>query len=126
MDERWEVILLEEVRNWFVDLLESDPRTGERVAEALDHLVSEGPKLGRPLVDTIKGSHLANLKELRPGSSGRTEIRMLFVFDPQRQAVVLVAGDKSGDWVAWYRRNIPVAEVRYQQWLEGDHGREID
>ncbi|MFE9847184.1 type II toxin-antitoxin system RelE/ParE family toxin [Streptomyces sp. NPDC005576] len=42
----------------------------------------EGPVLGRPLVDTIKGSVLPNLKELRPGSAGTTEVRLVFVFDP--------------------------------------------
>lgn len=126
MDERWDVILLEEVRNWYVDLLTSDPRTGEQVAEALDHLELKGPNIGRPLVDSIKGTSIRNLKELRPGSSGRSEIRMLFVFDPLRQAIVLVAGDKSGDWNRWYRRNIPVAEDRYRQWLAGELEREID
>jgi len=49
-------------------------------------------------VDRITGSELHNLKELRPGSAGKTEIRILFIFDPQRQAVLLVAGDKSGNW----------------------------
>lgn len=42
---------------------------------------------------------------------------MLFVFDPGRQAVFLVAGDKSGQWDSWYRKNIPLAEKRYQDYL---------
>ena len=54
-------------------------------------------------MDRITGSELHNLKELRPGSAGKTEIRILFIFDPQRQAVLLVAGDKSGNWARWYR-----------------------
>jgi hypothetical protein len=41
-----------------------------------------------PLADRITASRLHNLKELRPGSAGRTEIRILFIFDPQRQAVL--------------------------------------
>jgi hypothetical protein len=57
------------------------------------------------------------MKELRPGSSGSTELRLLFVFDPMRQAVVLVAGDKAGSWSQWYRDNVPVAEKRYARWL---------
>jgi hypothetical protein len=68
-------------------------------------------------VDRIKGSELHNLKELRPGSCGASEIRILFVFDPERNAVLLVAGDKSGQWSEWYRRSIPLAEERYTQWL---------
>jgi hypothetical protein len=38
---------------------------------------------------------------------------MLFVFDPARQAVLLVAGDKAGNWETWYRDNLPIAEQRY-------------
>ena len=47
-----------------------------------------------------------NLKELRPGSSGRSEVRVLFAFDPARRAIMLVAGDKAGNWQRWYRKNI--------------------
>lgn len=53
------------------------------------------------------------MKELRPGSTGSTEIRILFAFDPNRRAILLVAGDKSGNWSKWYDDNIPVAEDRY-------------
>ncbi|MEV4515161.1 type II toxin-antitoxin system RelE/ParE family toxin [Dactylosporangium sp. NPDC049525] len=66
------------------------------VAEAIDILTEQGPALGRPLVDRLKGSLYQNMKELRPGSSGRSEVRMIFAFDPAREAIFLVAGDKSG------------------------------
>jgi len=62
---------------------------------------------------------------LRPASSWRAEIRIPFVFDPQRQAVVLVAGDKAGRWSRWYRENIPIAELRYDKWLAGGYDEEI-
>jgi len=75
-----------------------DPVTRRLVAEAIDRLMDEGPSLGRPLADRIAGSRLHNLKELRPGSSGASEVRILFIFDPVRNAVLLVAGDKSGRW----------------------------
>ena len=52
------------------------------------------------------------MKELRPGSTGRTEIRVLFAFDVIRRAVLLVGGDKSTDWNGWYRVNIPIADDR--------------
>ena len=68
----------------------------------------EGPALGRPLVDRIAGSQIHHLKELRPGSAGRSEIRVLFAFDPSRSALLL-GGDKAGNWQRWYRENIPVA-----------------
>jgi len=43
---------------------------------------------------------------------------MLFAFDPARQAVILVAGDKSGNWSGWYQKNIPLAERRYDEHLK--------
>jgi hypothetical protein len=64
------------------------------VGQAIQALVEEGPSLGRPLVDRVKRAALHNLKELRPGSSGSSEIRILFIFDPERNAVLLTAGDK--------------------------------
>jgi hypothetical protein len=78
-------------------------------------LRSEGPTLGRPLVDSIKGSRHANMKELRPGSTGRTEIRVLFAFDLERKAILLVGGDKSDDWKGWYDANIPIADKRLDE-----------
>ena len=50
--------------------------------------------LRRPLADRVKGSRYHNMKDLRPPSPGSTEIRMLFAFDPRREAIFLVAGDK--------------------------------
>lgn len=117
----WDVILLDEIDDWYASLLRTDPDTAEQVAAAFDVLEETGPALGRPLVDTVEGATLPNLKELRPGSRGRSEIRILFAFDPQRQAILLVAGDKAGQWERWYARNIPVAEDRYRRWLAGEY-----
>jgi len=69
----------------------------------------------------LQGSELKNLKELRPGSEGRSEIRILFAFDPDRRAVLLVAGNKAGRWKRWYAESIPLAEERYGKWLNGDY-----
>jgi hypothetical protein len=121
---RWTVILVDEVDDWFMGLVHSDPGTAGLVAAAIDQLESVGPTLGRPLVDSIQDSKIHNMKELRPGSAGGTEVRMLFVFDPQRQAVLLVAGDKAGQWRRWYDENIPLAEQRYQRWLDGEYHEE--
>jgi len=112
---RWELELHDEVDRWFVALCGDDPVTADRVEEAIDMLAAEGPRLGRPLVDRISGSCRHNLKELRPASAGRTEIRILFDFDPARRAVLLVAGDKAGNWKRWYDINIPIAEERYRR-----------
>jgi len=57
------------------------------------------------------------MKELRPPSTGRSEVRILFAFDPWRAAILLVAGDKSGQWTRWYRTAIPHAERLYDEYL---------
>lgn len=77
---------------------------------AIEVLRDLGPQLGRPLVDTITASRHKNMKELRPGSSGRSELRILFVFDPERRAIMLVAGDKAGNWSRWYKKHLPLAD----------------
>jgi hypothetical protein len=66
-------------------------------------------------VDRIEGSRHPNMKELRPGSTGRTEVRVLFAFDRRRRAILLVGGDKSKDWKGWYRANIPIADDRFEE-----------
>lgn len=110
---RWEILLLEPVNDWFLTLAKTDPLTADKVEEALDELALCGPQLGRPLVDRIHNSRIHNLKELRPRVPGNAEVRMLFVFDADRQAIVLVAGDKTGRWSSWYAEAIPLAEARY-------------
>jgi len=98
-------------------LCEEDPRSADLVAEAIDYLAREGPGLGRPLVDRVQRSRHHNMKELRPASAGTSEVRILFAFDPRRQAILLVAGDKSGNWLGWYERGIPLADRRFDEHL---------
>jgi hypothetical protein len=88
------------------------------VIAAIRLLADHGPGLGRPLVDSIVGSRHKNMKELRPGSAGRSEVRILFAFDPKRRGIMLLAGDKHGAWQTWYRRNIPIADDRYDEHLK--------
>lgn len=114
----WEVSLHEEVEAWLLDLAESDPEIANQVVSAIDKLEEEGPTLGRPLVDRIKASKHHNMKELRPRTDGEGEIRILFAFDPDREAILLVAGDKSGAWSSWYGTNIPVADKRFDKHLK--------
>ncbi|MER7457129.1 type II toxin-antitoxin system RelE/ParE family toxin [Micromonospora sp. NPDC126480] len=113
----WEVRLHPEVETWFLKLCATDPPSADLVSEAIDLLAEHGPALGRPLVDRLKGSSFHNMKELRPGSQGSTEVRMIFAFDPLREAVFLVAGDKSGQWQRWYEVAIPVADARFEEHL---------
>lgn len=113
----WEVTLHEEVEAWFLELCRDDPISAMLIEEAIDLLAAEGPSLGRPLVDRLKGSKYHNMKELRPGSAGRTEVRLIFAFDPRREAIVLLGGDKAGNWQSWYRTAIPIADRRYGEHL---------
>lgn len=113
----WVVLLTDEVADWLAELNKEDPDSATRVAAAIEMLKEHGPALDRPLADTIKGSRIANLKELRPGSSGRKKIRILFAFDWWRQAILLVAGDKSGNWQGWYKSAIELAERLYDEHL---------
>jgi hypothetical protein len=113
--EEWEIYVTDEVRDW-IDAL--DNTSHRLVVQAIDILADRGPTLGRPLVDHVEHSTIQNLKELRPGSAGRSELRILFVFDPWRSAILLVAGDKSGQWRQWYREAIPKAEHLLEIYLK--------
>jgi hypothetical protein len=113
----WDLDMAEEVRDWLHLLRKEDRETAIQIAQAITMLIQKGPGLGRPLVDTVRGSTLKNLKELRPGSSGRSEIRILFVFHAGRVIVLLAGGDKTGRWKSWYGQNVRLAEQRYADWL---------
>jgi hypothetical protein len=112
----WSVKVTEEYAAWFTALIKDDLDSAIQVAQAVAALREEGPALGRPLVDRIQGSRIHHLKELRPGSAGRSEIRVLFAFDPARSALLLLGGDKAGNWQRWYRENIPIAEQLYLEY----------
>lgn len=76
-----------------------------------------GPQLGRPRVDTLKGSRHANMKELR-FSAADGEWRVAFAFDLKRKALLLVAGDKSGiSEKRFYRQLIRKADDRFDAHL---------
>lgn len=77
-----------------------------------------GPSYGRPRVDTLKGSRHANMKELRFDAVGGVW-RVAFAFDPERKAILLVAGDKSGvSEKRFYRTLINIADARFSAHLE--------
>src|SRR4051794_9335000 len=114
--------MTEQVEAFLDALYESDRNTHRLVNQAILVLERNGPSEGRPLVDSITASQVSNMKELRPPSGARTEIRILFVFDPWRSAVLLVAGDKSGQWKRWYRSAIPEAEQLYALYLKDRQG----
>jgi|SRR5581483_6332676 len=106
-----------QVEGFLDELYESDRDSHRLVNQAILVLERNGPGEGRPLVDTITASRIANMKELRPPSAGRSEVRILLVFDPWRSVILLVAGDKAGQWDKWYRTAIPQAEQLYEEYL---------
>ena len=110
----WEVEYTDEFEAWWTDL--SDDQQ-ERLTAGVEKLEETGPTLGRPYVDTLTNSDLANLKELRVTADG-SHLRVLFAFDPVRVAILLLGGDKTGDWEGWYQEAIPKAERLYDEHLD--------
>jgi hypothetical protein len=77
-----------------------------------------GPTLGRPRVDTLKGSRHSNMKELRFDADDGVW-RVAFAFDTKRHAILLAAGDKSGgSQDRFYRQLIRIADKRFDEHLK--------
>lgn len=108
-------IEMDPIKDWLTGL---DRESKLQILAAVEVLKEQGPNLRRPLVGKIEGSKIKSMKELRLGSAGKSEIRILFVFDPNRQAIMLVGGDKQNKWSKWYKTAIPEAEDRYEAWLK--------
>lgn len=83
-----------------------DPERRAIVQAAIERVAEEGPTLGRPRVDVIHGSPVRKLKEARVERG----VRVLFAFDSNRNAVMLVGGDKAGRWNRWYPPKVRLAE----------------
>ena len=109
---RWEVEGTDEFAAWYDSLTDDE---SERVDAAVEILMEGGPAEGRPLVDTVRASRHANMKELRPRGG---HLRILFAFDPRRTAILLMGGDKTDRWQEWYAVFIPIADALYDVHLE--------
>lgn len=112
---------MEKDKDWRVELHdEFDPEFEALPEEVQDESYAHaellrlfGPQLGRPRVDTLEGSKHANMKELRFDADGGVW-RVAFAFDPERKAVLLVVGDKSGQSTKrFYRKLIIKADERF-------------
>ena len=94
-----------------------DQDVADKLRETAIALSEDGPRLGRPLVDTLSGSRHGNMKELRIAVKGAW--RFAFAFDPARRAVVLVGENKEGSSSRrFYKRLIQIADERFDDWLE--------
>jgi hypothetical protein len=114
LSKQWEVIFHDdfyaEFQSW------SEP-TQDAVFSTLGKLGLFGPSLGRPSVDTLKGSEFSNMKELRVDAEGGVW-RIAFAFDPRRRAILLTGGNKTGiSKDRFYRPLIRVADERYKRHL---------
>jgi DNA-binding XRE family transcriptional regulator len=113
----WTAIVVEPCLSWLDEVRRADRGTLIQIGQAVTALAEEGPGLSRPLVVTVPGSSLPNLRELRPGSRGSTEVRLLFIVDPYRHAVFLVAGDKPGKSPDRREPAVRQAEEAYRDYL---------
>ncbi len=108
----WDIIFHPDFKSEF-DNFESDLQD-----ELISHLLVLkvfGPNLGRPLVDTLKGSKFKLIKELRFNYLN-TVWRFLFAFDPKRQAIILVGGNKKGkNQKDFYKSLIKLADLRFNE-----------
>ncbi|MGL6162264.1 type II toxin-antitoxin system RelE/ParE family toxin [Microbulbifer sp.] len=111
----WNIETTDEFIEWLHGLTS---KAQEKVVQAIDWLEAEGPNLGRPRADTVSGSRLNNLKELRV-SAGRHVFRIFYVFDPARNGYILCAGDKQGlNKRRFYRSMTKQAEALYAEYVE--------
>lgn len=97
---------------WFDGLGEEDQ---EHIVAAVMYLEDTGPSAKMPMSFPIRQPNNCGMKELRPASTGRSEIRILYAFDYRRRGILLLGGDKSGDWDAWYDRNVPVGDALFDR-----------
>jgi hypothetical protein len=105
----WDVFFHSDFEGEFVELPEA---IQNELLARLKLLEAIGPTLGRPNVDTLEGSSFPNMKELRFRLDGLW--RFIFAFDPARQAVVLVGGNKQGrNQAKFYRDLIKMADARF-------------
>lgn len=110
----WKIRTTDIFDGWFAAL---DAAAKIEVTAKVELLKHAGPHLGRPHADTLKGSKHKNLKELRADTADKV-MRIAFAFDPQRSAILLVAGDKGGvSQARFYRRLIARADALFDAHL---------
>jgi hypothetical protein len=110
----WVVATTDDFDGWFTSL---DEEGQAEVMAKVELLKLLGPRLSRPHADTLNGSRHANMKELRADTRDKV-MRIAFAFDPNRAAILLVAGDKSGvSQKRFYKQLIAKADALYDAHL---------
>jgi hypothetical protein len=108
----WEIEYTDEFGDWWSKLSEEEQVS---IAASVQLLEERGPNLGFPHSRGINGSKHNHMRELRTQHAGRP-FRTLYAFDPRRNAILLLGGDKTGD-DRWYEVNVPVADRLYDEHL---------
>lgn len=106
-----EVLATEQYAEWFDALSMQDARAVQKKVEMLEQI---GVTLDHPHSSALRGSR-HSLRELRIQSGGRP-LRVIYGFDPERAAILLLGGDKTGDG-RWYEKAIPEADKRFDAHL---------
>ena len=111
----WEIEFTDEFGRWWNGLTADEQQA---VTDRIDLLAAQGPALRRPTVGEISGSeHDPQMKELR-ADTATANLRILFIFDPRRTAILLVGGNKRGSWKRWYSETVPQADRLYREYLK--------
>ncbi|RLA61032.1 MAG: diaminopimelate decarboxylase [Epsilonproteobacteria bacterium] len=111
----WKIKQTEEFQDWFEA---ANKKLQNSIVENGEVLRQFGPSLGRPKADTLKGSRIINLKELR-FACGNMVIRIFYVFDPDRNGVLLIGGNKAGSGdKKFYDHMIDKSEKIYEKYLK--------
>jgi hypothetical protein len=105
--------MTDQLSDWLWSALTDEDR--ERIQAVVELLQDRGPVLKRPAVGQVNSSRHHNMKELIPPGS---PIRILFMFDPRSQAILLIGGDKTNDWDGFYERMVPLADELYDDYLQ--------
>ena len=109
----WNVEYTDEFGDWWQGLSEAEQMSAAHSVGLLEAL---GPNLGHPHSSGINGSKHSHMRELRIQHQGEP-YRVLYAFDPLRNAILLIGGNKTGDG-RWYERFVPVADRLYDDHLD--------
>ena len=109
---RWEVEYTDEFGRWWPGLSEEEQVS---LAASIQLLEERGPNLGFPHSSGVNSSGHGPMRELRTQHLGRP-LRTLYAFDPRRNAILLIGGDKTGD-DRWYEVYVPLADRLYDEHL---------
>ncbi|MBI1774304.1 MAG: type II toxin-antitoxin system RelE/ParE family toxin [Proteobacteria bacterium] len=109
----WVVEYTDEFGEWWATLTEDEQAA---ISNHVGELERRGPLLPFPYSSGVEGSKHGHMRELRVQSGGKP-LRIFYAFNPERAAILLIGGDKTGD-DRFYERYVPIADKLYDVHLE--------